>query len=173
MVYTGQSITPYESHRFVTGNGHFVGDRHLPNMLHVVVLRSPHAHAALGAVDTTAASNQPGVATVLQGRDIDGALGPIPPPVMGPGRPVDALHIPTHPILATDRVCYTGQPLAIVAAESLALAQDAAEHIEAAYEVQQPVVNPLQAEDAPAIHPALGTNVALRTCQQGGDGRIF
>ncbi len=151
--------------------GRFVGDLSLPNMLHVVVLRSPYAHAGLKAIDTTAARAQPGVAAVLQGRDLASVLGSIPPPVMGPGRPVDALHIPTHPLLATDHVCYTGQPLAVVAATSLALAQDAVEYIEAAYEMRQPVVNPLHAaqEDAPVIHPELGTNVALQARQQGGD----
>ncbi len=169
VTYTGQSITPNESRRFVTGNGHFVGDIDLPNMLHVAVLRSSHAHAALKAIDTTAARQQPGVAAVVHGRDIDGVLGSIPPPVMGPGRPVDALRIPTHPVLATDRVCYTGQPIAIVAAESLALAQDAAEHIEVSYEMRQPIVNPLDAEAAPVIHPELGSNVALHVRQQGGD----
>ncbi|ETX04999.1 MAG: hypothetical protein ETSY2_25570 [Candidatus Entotheonella gemina] len=138
-------------------------------MLHVAVLRSPHAHAVLKAIDTTSARNQPSVVAVLHGRDLDGVLGSIPPPVMGPGRPVDALRIPTHPVLATDRVCYTGQPLAIVAAESLALAQDAVEHIEIEYEVRLPVVEPLDAEAAPVIHPELGSNVALHVHEQGGD----
>ncbi len=171
MVYTGQSITPYESRPFVTGAGRFVSDLTLPNMRHAVVVRSQHARATLNALDVTNAHAQPGEITVLQGRDLIDQLGPIPPPVMGPGRPVDALQIPTHPLLAADQVCYTGQPLAIVVADALRLAQDAAESIEVDYDALSPVVNPLDAvrEDAPVIHPELGTNVAMRVHQQGGD----
>ncbi len=171
MIYAGQSVKPFESRRFVTGSGSFVADLTFPDMLHVVVLRSLHAHAKLKAIQVSAACARPGVMAVLTSADLSGVLNHIPPPIMGPGRPVETMHTPLHPLLATDTVCYVGQPIALVVAQDLAAAQDAVAYIQVDYDVLPPVLDPLQAvqPEAPSIHPALGTNVALRFHQQGGD----
>ncbi len=171
MSYAGQSVKPLETRRFITGDGSFIGDITFLNLRQAVVLRSLYAHARLKAIDTAAARAQPGVIAVLTGQDILDVRNAIPPPMMGAGRPVDTLHTPTHPLLATEKVCYVGQPIAIIVAQEVALAQDAMEHIRVDYEALPPVLEPLHAvrEEAPIIHPDLGTNVALRFRQQGGD----
>ena len=171
MTYAGQSIKPFETRRLITGSGNFVGDIDLPGMLHAVVLRSDYAHARLKSIDTSAARAQPGVAAVLTVQDIRGILNAIPPPIMGSGRPYEDLRIPTHPLLATDQVCYVGQSMAVIVAESLALALDAMDHIQVDYEMQPALIDPFDAlrDETPLLHPHLGTNVVLRVRQEGGD----
>ena len=95
------------------------------------MLRSPHAHAVLGAIDTASASAQPGVLRILTAADLHD-LGPIPCsariPTVGP------LHIPFHPALARDRVRYVGEPVAAVVAETALAARDAAELVDVGYD---------------------------------------
>src|SRR5207244_6910015 len=78
MRYVGQSMKRFEDPRLVTGNGAFVGDLTLPDLLHAAVLRSPHAHARLRDVHVAAARAVPGVVAVLTGADIVGVLPGIP-----------------------------------------------------------------------------------------------
>jgi carbon-monoxide dehydrogenase large subunit len=68
MPYTGQSLKRFEDPKLVTGHGSFVDDVQLPDMLYAAILRSPHAHARLHAMDVTAARNMAGVVTVLKRR---------------------------------------------------------------------------------------------------------
>src|SRR5439155_5747221 len=98
--YVGQSIKRFEDPRLVTGNGTFVGDLTLPDMLHTVVLRSQHAHARLRGIDVSAARTVPGVVAVLTGADIAGVLPGIPTRAMTGERAVDALQPPEFPLLA-------------------------------------------------------------------------
>jgi carbon-monoxide dehydrogenase large subunit len=86
-------------------------------------------------------------------------------------RSVDEFNPPEHPVLAQDKVCYVGQPVAVVVAKNPYLARDGAELVAVDYEPLTPVVNPVDAanEDVPVIHPHLGTNVAMRSVQEGGD----
>ena len=170
MPYAGQSVRPLESHRFITGGAAFVDDIYLPGMHHAVVLRSLHAHATIKHIDASIAHTQSGVTAILTGADITD-LAELPLPVMGPGRPVEVLHLPSHPLLAVDKVTYVGQPIAIVVGETLAAAQDAAEHLVVEYTPLPAVIEPVKAaqEKAPVIHPVLGSNVALRAQQRGGD----
>jgi carbon-monoxide dehydrogenase large subunit len=171
VIYTGQSLKPFEFGRFVTGSGRFVGDLTPPDTLHVAVLRSLHAHATLRGIDVAGARAQAGVVAVLTGEDLTGVLNAIPSPHLGPGRPVDILHSPTYPLLPRERVCYVGQPIALVVAQELALAEDALEHIQVDYEPLPPVLDPLEAvqEQAPLVHPELGANVIIQARQHGGD----
>jgi HEPN domain-containing protein len=107
----------FEDPKLLAGHGAFVGDVTLPDMLHAAVLRSPYAHARLAAVDVSAARDLPGVVAVLTGADIAGILPDIPTRATERERAVDALHVPEHPLLATDKVCYVGQAVAMVVAE--------------------------------------------------------
>jgi len=75
MSYTGQPLKRFEDPRLVTGRGSFVDDIHLPGMLYAAVLRSPHAHTRILAIDVSAARHLSGVVTVLTGEDTAGALG--------------------------------------------------------------------------------------------------
>src|SRR5262249_57520901 len=78
MSYTGQPLKRLEDPRLVTGNGSFVDDLRLPDMLYARVLRSPHAHARIRSIDSTAARRLPGVVAVLTGGDIAGVLPALP-----------------------------------------------------------------------------------------------
>jgi carbon-monoxide dehydrogenase large subunit len=169
--YVGQSIKRFEDPRLVTGKGAFVGDLTLPDMLHAAVLRSQHAHARLRGVEVSAARALPGVVAVLTGADIADVLSGIPTRAMTGERAVDALQAPEYPLLAHDKVCYVGQPIAVVVAQDPYVARDAVELITVDYEPLVPVLDPDAAarDDAPVIHEAMGTNVAMRLRQRAGD----
>src|SRR2546426_4878882 len=171
MSYVGQSMKRFEDPRLVTGKGAFVGDLTLPDTLHAAVLRSQHAHARLRDVHVAAARAVPGVVAVLTGADIVGVLPGIPTRAMTGERAVDALQAPEYPLLPHDKVCYVGQPIAIVVAHDLYVARDAVELIMVDYEPLAPVLDPEAAarDDAPVIHAAMGTNVAMRLRQRAGD----
>jgi carbon-monoxide dehydrogenase large subunit len=147
----GARVPRLEDARFLTGQARYVADLARPGMLHAVVVRSPHAHARLRRLDAGPARLAPGVAAVVTAAD----LPPVPPiPV----------RVPTHgdltPFLqrplAADVVRYVGEPVAVVAADSRARAEDAAELLEADYEPLAAVVDAETAlgPSAPAIHPS-------------------
>jgi carbon-monoxide dehydrogenase large subunit len=161
----------FEAPRLVTGKGTFVGDLTLPDMLHAAVLRSQHAHARLRSVDVAAARAVPGVVAVLTGADIAGVLPGIPTRAMTGERAVDALQAPVYPLLPHEKVCYVGQPIAVVVAHDPYVARDAIELMTVDYEPLVPVLDPDAAarDEAPVIHEAMGTNVAMRLRQRAGD----
>src|SRR5712691_2812923 len=171
MPYTGQPLKRYEDPQLVTGKGSFVDDIQLPEMLHAAVLRSPHAHARLRAINVASARNMAGVVAVLTGADIAGVLGDVPTRAMVGGWEVDTVQPVEQPVLARDKVCYVGQPVAIVVAQNRYLARDAVALIQVDYEPLPPVLDPLAAlqAEAPPIHAALGSNVGLRVAHEGGD----
>lgn len=170
MSYLGRSIKRFEDARLVIGDGVFIDDIKLPDMLHAAVVRSVHAHARIRAIDVVDALELDGVVEVLTGADLAGKLPNMPIRPMG-DRSVDEFNPPEHPVLAQDKVCYVGQPVAVVVAKNPYLARDGAELVAVDYEPLTPVVNPVDAanEDVPVIHPHLGTNVAMRSVQEGGD----
>lgn len=132
-----------EDARFVRGKGNYVDDITLPGMLHGAVLRSPHAHARLISVDTTAAEAHPKVKAVITGRLLETLnLAWIP-----------SLSHDVLPVLATDKVRFQGQEVAFVVAEDRYSARDALELIEVEYELLPPVVDAKRALEpgAPVI----------------------
>src|SRR5215467_1467181 len=169
--YVGQSMKRFEDPRLVTGKGAFVGDLTLPDMLHAAVLRSQHAHARLRGIDVAAARAVPGVVAVLTGADITGVLPGIPTRAMTGERAVDTLQAPEYPLLPHDKVCYVGQPIAVVVAHDPYIARDAVERITVDYGPLVPVLEPDAAarDEAPVIHAAMGTNVAMRLRQRTVD----
>lgn len=171
MSYVGRALKRFEDPRLVTGHGCFVGDVTLPDMLHAAMLRSVHPHARIRAVDVAAALQLPGVVAVLTAADITGVLPDIPTRAMVGERTVDELHAPEHPLLARDKVCYVGQPIALVVARDPYSATEGAECITVDYDPLAAVLDPLEAaRDAePVVHEALGTNVAMRLRQRAGD----
>jgi carbon-monoxide dehydrogenase large subunit len=138
----GQPVRRKEDLRLVTGRGHFADDVSVPGMAHAVVLRSPHAHARIVAIDTRAALAAPGVLAVLSGADyLAEGLGPIPHNAGLMGPPDLAVRIAGVPPIATrhypmpaDRVRFVGEPVALVVAGSIAAAKDAAESVEITYD---------------------------------------
>ena len=171
MTYIGQAIKRFEDAPLVTGQGSFIGDIALPNMLHAAVFRADYAHALIRSIDVSAARNLPGVVAVLTADAVDGVLQDLPTRPMAGERMVEEMNPPSHPLLARGKVCYTGQAMALVVAENRYVAQEALELITVDYQPLPPVIDPDEAVsgDSPVIHPELGSNVAIRARQDGGD----
>jgi len=142
----GQAVTRFEDPRLLRGEGRFVHDVNLPRQLHAVLLRSPHAHARVVRIDATAAAAAPGAAAVLTGEDYarEGFGGPSP--TLKRTRPDGSpMFWRAQPALARDRVRYVGDPVAMVIAETLAQAKDAAELVEVEYEALPAVTSATEA----------------------------
>ena len=167
----GRSLKRFEDPRLLAGMGTFVDDIKLPHMAHAAVVRSPHAHALIRSIDVSVANSFPNVLAVLTGKDIDGVLDDLPLRPMFSAEGVKAFNAPQHPILAKERVCYVGQPVAVVVAEDAAGAMDAAELVAVDYEPLPPVLDPFLSleQGAAPIHPHLGTNLGMHLLYQGGD----
>jgi aerobic carbon-monoxide dehydrogenase large subunit len=158
--YTGASIKRSEDPRILTGAGRYVDDIKLPGMLHAAFVRSPLAHARVLSVDVSAALALPGVAAVLTGADLEAMTVPGPDALMalmgwtGP--------TPEFTLLATDKVRFVGDPVAVVIAESRYLAEDGCELVEVEYDDLPPVMNAAFALDpsSPPLFANLGDNIA-------------
>ena len=126
----GQSISRIEDDVLLCGKGRYADDFAPARAAHAVFLRSPHAHARIRKVSIAAAQRAPGVVAVLTGKDVaaDG-LGNVPCLI-----PIPGLKEPPRPVLAIDIVRHVGDPVAMVIAETLAQAKDAAEKVEIDYE---------------------------------------
>lgn len=148
----GAAILRREDRRFLTGRGRYVDDVSMRGLAHAVVVRSPHAHARVTAVDTAAAETMPGVIAILTGNDAaaDG-LGGLGIRALPPGFGGPAPHWPLRPILASERVRYVGEPVALVIGETLAAAKDAAEALSVDYDLL-----PAVASVAEALSPDAG-----------------
>ncbi len=127
----GLSIPRFDAPEKVTGRTQYVGDLHLPGMLHGRLLRSPYAHARIKYIDTARAKTLPGVRAVLTAADV---------PELKPGAKTRA-----HAIMAIDRVVFAGQPVAAVAADDLAIADEALDLIEVEYEPLPVAADPVEA----------------------------
>jgi carbon-monoxide dehydrogenase large subunit len=168
MSHIGQPVKRVEDPRLITGQGAFVDDLQLPDMLCAMVLRSPHAHARIRAIHASAARGLPGVVRVLTAEDLVGAVKDIPP---RPTPELEGVTVPEHPVLAREKVCYVGQPVAVVVAHDRYLARDALERIDVDYQPLPPILDLWEAaqERATPIHETLGTNVAMRIREARGD----
>jgi carbon-monoxide dehydrogenase large subunit len=158
----GQPVPRLEDDRLITGKGQFTDDLTLPGAAHMVLLRSPHAHANLREVDTLHARSAPGVIAVYTNKDLAAAgIKPLPCVAVMPNRDGTPMFVPERHALAKDRVAHLGEPVAMVVAETAAQARDAAERINAYYDELPSVVDTVAALSAPPIHPGAKSNVAL------------
>ena len=164
----GSGIRRREDPRLITGRAPYTDDIKLPGMVHAAILRSPHAHANIKSVDTSAAASQPGVLAVYTGADTDGVIAGMPCAWLIPG---SDLKTPEHPAIAKDRVRYVGDAVAVVVAETRYQAEDALEHIEVDYEPLGVVINPKAAAQAgaPQLHDDVENNIAFTWAVAGGD----
>src|SRR5262245_45271871 len=164
--FIGRSVLRREDHRLLTGRGVFVADLQLPGMLHAAIVRSPHAHARIVGVDTTAAAAVPGVVAVVTGEDVVKALGPVPEQQVAiPNRwkqtVAHAFKSPRQPILAVEKARHVGEAVAVVVARDRYTAEDAVGLVRAELE-PLPVVTDVEmavAPGAPLVHEEFGTNV--------------
>jgi carbon-monoxide dehydrogenase large subunit len=131
----GQPVRRVEDRRFIIGHGNYIDDIQLPRQTYAFMLRSPHAHARIAAIDAVAALSAPGVLAVFVGEDLarDG-IGPIPCLSAVTNRDGTPSVLPPHPAIARGRVRHVGDTVAMVVAESAAVARDAAELITVDYE---------------------------------------
>jgi carbon-monoxide dehydrogenase large subunit len=149
----GQPVSRFEDPRLLRGRGRYQDDVNLPGQAHAVFLRSPHAHARIRAIDTGAAAAAPGVLAVYTGEDVArdglGTMSVRLPRKRPDGSPMFAR---PHPGLVRDRVRHVGDPVAMVVAESLAQAKDAADLLAVDYE-PLPAVTDTAAAAAPGAPP--------------------
>ena len=162
----GASIKRREDPRLITGRGTYVDDVRLVGMLNMVLVRSPHAHANIRGIDTSAAESAPGVVAVYTGAQLAEELGSL---ICGWVVP-DTKEVP-HPPLAVDKVRCVGDAVAAVAATSPQAASDAGALIEVDYEVLDAVVD-MEAgiqDGVVQVHDDAPNNIAFEWEVGGGD----
>src|SRR3954469_7072134 len=150
--WCGQSVERVEDAALLTGRGRFIDDLGVrPGTLHAAILRSPHPHARITAINLDAARMARGVSVVLAGADVTALSASL---VAGVKAPVECWPI------AVERVRYVGEPVAVVVAADRYLAEGALDLIEVDYEPLTAIVDPLDALDpfSPVLHEGLGSN---------------
>ncbi|HUQ75258.1 MAG TPA: xanthine dehydrogenase family protein molybdopterin-binding subunit [Burkholderiales bacterium] len=175
--WIGQPIRRVEDDRLLQGQGRFLADVKIPGTLETVFVRSTHAHATIRGIDARRALEAPGVVAVFTEKDIAGRTAPIcvageahtPERFLKLVKPLDKVH-PT-PLFPPARATYAGQPLAMVVADTLAHALDAAELVEVDYEPLPAVIDMAEAlkPGAPLVEPEFGSNLVLSVSITKGD----
>ncbi|PKV95489.1 MULTISPECIES: xanthine dehydrogenase family protein molybdopterin-binding subunit [Amycolatopsis] len=153
----GARVQRHEDPRLLTGRGQYLADVRLPGKLHAAFVRSPVAHARITGIDTSAASGLPGVHLVWTGADaarfcsgVEGVLN------------VEGCVPTVMPLMATDVVRYVGESVAVVVADSRAVAEDAADLVSLDFDELPVVVDPLTArKGGPAANEQLSDNIGL------------
>jgi aerobic carbon-monoxide dehydrogenase large subunit len=146
MTTVGTPVRRREDFRFLTGQGTYTDDIDRPHQLHAYILRSPHANARVSVIDISAAASMPGVAAIYTGRDMaaDG-VGGLPCGWQIHSKDGSPMAEPPHPPLAVDRVRHVGDQVAVVIAETLEQAHEAAEQLRVDYVEEPSVVDPAEA----------------------------
>ncbi len=161
--WVGRSIPRFEDGALLAGRGRFVDDLGVrPGTLHAAILRSPHAHAEIGAIDCAAARAATGVYAVFTGAEVKTLTRSL---VAGVKAPIECWPI------AVERVRYVGEPVAVVVASDRYRAEDAIELIDVDYRALPAVIDPLAAaaSGAPLLHPAAKSNVVGERTFRYGD----
>ena len=170
----GQPVRRHEDLRLITGSGRYTDDIVLPHMARAVVLRAPMAHAHIKRIDVAAARKMPGVLLVATGEDLraDG-LGDIPCVTPLNNRDGTPRHDTPRPALAVGKVRHVGEPVALIVAEMLAAARDAAEAIAVDYEGLPAVTaaNEAVAPGAPQLFSHIAGNVVFDWDNDMGDAK--
>ena len=163
--YIGSPVERIEDFRFLRGRGEFVGDLRREGMLHAAILRSPIAHGRIRNLDAAAARAIPGVRTVITAAEID----------VVPKIPLRLLPLPgterfLQPVIAADRVRYVGEPIAVVLADSAALAEDGVGAIALDIEELRPVSDRrASGKNEILLFEEAGTNRAMTFTALSGD----
>ena len=160
----GQAVRRKEDVRFLTGSGRYIDDIVLENMVHGIVLRSPHAHARITHIDAGTAATAPGVLAVYTGADWKASgLGDMPTRTRAKHKDGSTVTAPPHPPLVQDRVRFVGDAVAFVVAETPEAAKDAAELIEIDYEALPAVTDAEKAleSSAPLVWDHMTSNLCV------------
>ncbi|HEX9035505.1 MAG TPA: molybdopterin cofactor-binding domain-containing protein [Ktedonobacterales bacterium] len=163
----GASVKRREDPRLITGEGAYTDDFKLPGMLQMTMLRSPHAHARITRLDTSKAKAHPGVVAVFTAADLEG----VPPMPTAWLLPDSDLKVPVYTALATDKVRFVGDPVAVVVAENSYIADDALDLIEVEYDTLPAVVNQEDAlkPGAPQLYDDVANNQVFHWKFANGD----
>ncbi|HVI66858.1 MAG TPA: molybdopterin cofactor-binding domain-containing protein, partial [Bradyrhizobium sp.] len=158
----GASVVRKEDKRFITGKGRYVDDIKLVGMTHAQFVRSPHAHARVKSIDSSAAMKMPGVLAVLTGKElVDDKIGNLICGWAITSKDGSPMKMGAWPAMAPETVRFVGQAVAVVIAESKNLARDAAEAVVVDYE-ELPAIPDVRAaikSGAPQLHPEAPGNV--------------
>ncbi|HLJ82084.1 MAG TPA: molybdopterin cofactor-binding domain-containing protein [Ktedonobacterales bacterium] len=168
----GASVKRREDPRLITGHGIYTDDIKLPGMVYMAVKRSDVAHARITRLDVSKAKAHPGVRAVYTSKDIEGKLGSMPCVWILPEATLEGgLHNPAYPILASDRVRYTGDALAAVVADDPYTARDALNLIEVEYDSLPVVTDEVAATEssAPQLHDDAPGNLNFHWKFANGD----
>ena len=169
--YFGERIKRNEDPRLLTGQGLYVDDVDLPNMLHAAFVRSPYAHARINHMDVSLALKREGVVAVYTAEDLGDYWKPGPLLVSPPPVKDILFNEKTQVPLAKGKVKFAGEPIVMVLAESRYIAEDALADIQIDYEPLEAVVDLEKAlqPDSILIHEEIGSNVAAHAVQTKGD----
>ena len=166
--FFGAPVKRKEDPALITGKGSFVDDIRLPGTLHAAFVRSPHSHARIIGIDATAALALPGVHLVLKYSDLPEAARK-PFSLLVPNPAITQLFMPWA--LTPEEVCYVGEPVAMVVADTRYIAEDAAALIEVDWDILPAVSDCLDAiaADAPRVHEGTPSNIGARIPFSHGD----
>jgi aerobic carbon-monoxide dehydrogenase large subunit len=162
MAEIGTPVRRREDYRFLTGQGTYTDDINRPRQLYAYILRSPHAHARIEGIDTSAAATATGVIAVFTGKDLEAdGIGGLPCGWLIHSKDGSPMNEPPHPVLASGHVRHVGDPVAVVIADSLGQARDAAELIDIDYAVEPAVTDMAEAlkPGAPPVFAEVPGNV--------------
>jgi carbon-monoxide dehydrogenase large subunit len=164
--FVGTSVKRVEDPRLLTGNGSYIADVEVPNMVHAAFARSPYPHAEIKGIDATRARTLAGVHAVITGEEMQKLTNPFVPLGM-----TDGLYTPLFWPLAIDRVRMVGDPVAIVIADSRYIAEDAIELIEVDYEPIDTVATMTEARspNSEPIWPKADGNVLMDSTREYGN----
>ncbi|MGE0005124.1 MAG: xanthine dehydrogenase family protein molybdopterin-binding subunit [Parvibaculaceae bacterium] len=157
--YIGRRVRRVEDPALLRGEGTYLDDIRIPGLLHAAFVRSPHAHATIKAIDCGAARAMPGIVAVFCASDLARSLNDVRLPLHFPPGKLEADAMPF--VLAPSEVCHVGEAVALVVATSRYLAEDAADRVEADYDVLAAAVDARDAlsADAPRSRNGTQTNV--------------
>ena len=165
-----QSVRRIEDPRLLVGQGRYTDDIAMPGQAHGVVLRSPHAHARIAALDTAPALAVPGVLAVITGKDLEAAgLGPVPCVIPLKNRDGSPRADTPRLALATDTVRHVGDPVAFVVAETPQAARDGAEAVLVEYDVLPAATDLATAHEAGAVQVWAGAANNIAFDWEAGD----
>jgi carbon-monoxide dehydrogenase large subunit len=157
--HIGESLRRKEDYRFLTGAGQYTDDVQMANMTHAYFVRSPHAHAHIKSIDIKAALAASGVIGIFDGKDVAGdSINGLPCGWLITDTSGQPMKEPAHPILAQGKVRYVGDHVAMVVAETLEQARNAAELVHVNYDVLPAVVDVRDAAKATALHEVAPDN---------------
>src|SRR3954462_8424778 len=164
--YIGKTVPRPNLDRLMQGRGLYVSDGALPRLAHVVFLRSPHAHARINGMDASVAKQMTGVIAVVSGKELSTVITPW----VGVLSHLKGLKSAPQSAIAVDRVCWQGEAVAAVVANSRAQAEDAAEFVAVEYEELDAVTDMRTALDpaTAVIHPSLADNLAFERNHDAG-----